>query len=95
MRYSMRKIAIIGTGYVGLVSGAGISEFGHNVICVDIDKKKIELLNAGNIPIYERGLKSIIEQNRVAGRLQFSSDITGAIEAVSYTHLTLPTILLV
>jgi len=80
MRYSMRKIAIIGTGYVGLVSGAGISEFGHNVICVDIDKKKIELLNAGNIPIYERGLKSIIEQNRVAGRLQFSSDITGVIE---------------
>ena len=76
----MRKIAIIGTGYVGLVSGAGISEFGHNVICVDIDKKKIDLLNTGNIPIYERGLKSIIERNRVAGRLQFSSDVTRAIE---------------
>ena len=76
----MRKIAIIGTGYVGLVSGAGISEFGHNVICVDIDKKKIDLLNTGNIPIYERGLKSIIERNRLAGRLQFSSDVTRAIE---------------
>ena len=76
----MRKIAIIGTGYVGLVSGAGISEFGHNVICVDIDKKKIDLLNTGNIPIYERGLKSIIERNRVAGRLHFSSDINRAIE---------------
>ena len=76
----MRKIAIIGTGYVGLVSGAGISEFGHNVICVDIDKKKIDLLNTGNIPIYERGLKSIIERNRGAGRLHFSSDINRAIE---------------
>ena len=63
-----------------MVSGAGISEFGHNVICVDIDKKKIDLLNTGNIPIYERGLKSIIERNRVAGRLQFSSDVTRAIE---------------
>ena len=76
----MRKIAIIGTGYVGLVSGAGISEFGHNVICVDIDKKKIDQLNTGNIPIYERGLKSIIERNRGAGRLHFSSDINRAIE---------------
>ena len=76
----MRKIVIIGTGYVGLVSAAGISEFGHNVICVDINKKKIDLLNTGNIPIYERGLKSIIERNRVAGRLQFSSDVTRAIE---------------
>ena len=76
----MRKITIIGTGYVGLVSGAGISEFGHNVICVDIDQKKIDLLNAGNIPIYERGLKSIVERNRIAGRLQFSSDVSRAIE---------------
>ena len=87
----MRKIAIIGTGYVGLVSGAGISEFGHSVICVDIDKKKIDLLNTGNIPIYERGLKSIIERNRGAGRLHFSSDINRAIEVSDIIFITVGT----
>ena len=49
----MKRITIIGTGYVGLVSGAGISDFGHQVRCVDIDKQKIDLLNDGSIPIYE------------------------------------------
>ena len=59
----MKKIVIVGAGYVGLVSGAGISEFGHHVTCVDIDKEKIDQLNNRKIPIYEPGLNSLIENN--------------------------------
>ena len=71
----MRRIAIIGTGYVGLVSGAGLSEFGHHVICSDVDKNKIKELKSGQIPIYERGLESLVKQNVAKGRLHFSWDI--------------------
>jgi len=58
----MKNITIIGTGYVGLVTGAGMSEFGNNVICADIDKNKIDKLNSGEIPIYEPGLDEIIKK---------------------------------
>ena len=75
----MLKITIIGTGYVGLVSGAGISDFGHIVTCVDISSEKIELLNRGKVPIYEPGLGDLIEKNVAAGRLNFS---TGIIESI-------------
>ena len=71
----MRRITIIGTGYVGLVSGAGLSEFGHHVICSDVDKNKIKELKSGQIPIYERGLESLVKQNVAKGRLHFSWDI--------------------
>jgi len=71
----MKQITIIGTGYVGLVSGAGISDFGHQVTCVDILEKKISALNQGKIPIYEPGLKDLIERNVQAGRLVFSTEI--------------------
>ena len=57
----MKNITIIGTGYVGLVSGAGMSEFGNKVICTDIDKNKIDELNSGLIPIYEPGLDEVIK----------------------------------
>ena len=59
----MRKIAFIGTGYVGLVSGVCIAEFGHDVTCVDIDQSKINDLNQGRIPIYEPELESLLKQN--------------------------------
>ncbi len=59
----MAKITVIGTGYVGLVSGALLSDFGHNVICVDIDQSKIDNLSKGKVPIYEPGLDSIVEKN--------------------------------
>ena len=76
----MKKITIIGTGYVGLVTGAGISEFGHDVTCVDIDKDKIQKLNLGEIPIYEPELETIIKNNKSKGRLNFATDINKAIK---------------
>lgn len=71
----MRHIAIIGTGYVGLVSGSGISDFGHKVICADIAEEKIKVLQAGKMPIYEPGLDELIDRNIKAERLSFSTDV--------------------
>ena len=76
----MKRITIIGTGYVGLVSGAGLSDFGHQVRCVDIDKEKIDLLNDGIIPIHEPGLKTLITRNNNAKRLTFSVEIEDSIK---------------
>ena len=76
----MIKITVIGTGYVGLVSGAGISDFGHNVTCVDVDEKKINQLKSGKIPIYEPGLKELVKRNVDAKRLTFSKKISQAIQ---------------
>ena len=75
----MRNICVIGTGYVGLVSGAGLADFGNEVTCTDIDHGKIDLLNTGEIPIYEPGLKELVDRNVRAGRLSFSSDINASI----------------
>ena len=75
------QIAVIGTGYVGLVTGAGLADFGNDVICVDIDQKKIDALRQGVIPIYEPGLDTIVNRNVAEGRLQFSTDLQGAIQA--------------
>ncbi|HZF95761.1 MAG TPA: UDP-glucose/GDP-mannose dehydrogenase family protein [Allosphingosinicella sp.] len=73
------RIAIIGTGYVGLVSGACLSDFGHDVVCVDKDAAKIESLEAGVMPIFEPGLDQLVRRNVAGGRLSFTTDIAAGV----------------
>lgn len=72
------RVTMIGTGYVGLVSGACFADFGHDVVCVDKDHKKIDGLKNGKIPIYEPGLESLVAENVKSGRLSFSTDLEGS-----------------
>jgi len=84
-------IAVIGTGYVGLVTGACFAEFGVEVTCVDVDETKIDKLNKGIIPIYEPGLDTIVEKNSHAGRLHFTTEIKKAVEAAQVVFLAVGT----
>jgi UDPglucose 6-dehydrogenase len=87
----MKNIAVIGTGYVGLVTGTCLSETGNNVICVDIDKDKIANLKKGKIPIYEPQLDVVFERNLKQGRLHFTTNLKEAIDASELIFLALPT----
>ena len=74
------KITIIGSGYVGLVSGACLAEVGNEVLCVDLDAAKIGILNNGQLPIFEPGLLEMVQRNREAGRLRFTTDVKQSVE---------------
>jgi len=85
------KLAVIGTGYVGLVSGTCFSELGYDVTCVDLDAKKIETLRAGHVPIYEPGLDLLIECNVSSGRLSFTTDLQEAVSQADAVFIAVGT----
>ncbi len=85
------KIAMIGTGYVGLVSGVCFSDFGHDVVCVDKDPGKIAKLNAGIVPIFEPGLEALMVKNVEAGRLRFTQDLADAVQGADAVFIAVGT----
>ena len=85
------RISIIGSGYVGLVSGAGLSDVGHHVVCMDIDQVRVDGLRAGVVPIYEPGLNALIERNAVQGRLEFTTDIRKAVDQAEVLFIAVGT----
>jgi UDPglucose 6-dehydrogenase len=85
------KIAMIGTGYVGLVSGVCFSDFGHEVVCVDKNPEKIAMLNAGEVPIFEPGLGDLMAKNVVAGRLSFTLDLAAAVAGADAVFIAVGT----
>ncbi|HMD14206.1 MAG TPA: 3-hydroxyacyl-CoA dehydrogenase NAD-binding domain-containing protein, partial [Bacteroidota bacterium] len=85
------KISVIGTGYVGLVVGTCFAETGNDVICIDIDQKKIQMLKKGKSPIYEPGLEELLKKNLSEKRLTFTTDIESAIKKGEVIFLALPT----
>ena len=85
------NICVIGSGYVGLVTGSCLADSGNNVICLDIDKDKISSLKKGKIGIYEPGLSSVVERNVKSNRLKFTTDYKSAIESSEIIFLAVPT----
>ena len=85
------KIAVIGTGYVGLVTGTCFAECGNEVYCVDKDARKIDMLNRGELPIYEPGLKELVDRNARDGRLTFTTDLGAALEPAQLVFIAVGT----
>ena len=85
------KIAMIGTGYVGLVTGTCFSEFGHHVTCIDKVEEKISALKAGKIPIYEPGLEDMVQKNAAAGHLLFTTNMADAIAGAKAVFIAVGT----
>lgn len=85
------KICVIGTGYVGLVAGAGFADMGNDVVCCDIDASKIDMLNNGQLPIYEPGLEKLVAHNAAEGRLSFTTDVKGGVAGAEVVLLAVGT----
>ncbi len=85
------RIAMVGTGYVGLVSGVCLSDFGHEVVCIDKDPDKISRLEAGELPIYEPGLDDLLEKNMAAGRLSFTTDLAEGVHGADAVFIAVGT----
>src|SRR5215213_967894 len=85
------RVTVIGSGYVGLVSGACFSDFGHVVTCVDTDAAKIDRLRQGETPVFEPGLEQLLQRNTVAGRLFFTTDPPGAVRSADVVLITVGT----
>ena len=88
---STSRIAVVGTGYVGLTTGACFAQLGHDVLCADIDVKKVEMLKRGEIPIHEDGLEAIVQENMKAGRLDFVLGAENAVKGREFIYLCVPT----
>ena len=87
----MYSITVVGTGYVGLVSGACLADFGNNVICVDSDASKVERLNALELPFFEPGLPEMVQRNVNEGRLHFTTDLPAAVKQSKVVFITVGT----
>src|SRR6266852_5018730 len=85
------NVTVVGTGYVGLVSGTCLADFGHTVVCVDQDADRIAALNAGALPFYEPGLLELLHKNAAARRLAFSTDLGGAVSQSAVVFLAVGT----
>jgi len=85
------NIAVVGTGYVGLVTGTCLAETGNHVICVDIDEAKVEAMKNGIVPIYEPNLETLFDRNIAAGRLEFTTELNEAVDRSDIIFLALPT----
>ena len=85
------KIAIVGAGYVGLVTGVCLADFGHDVVCIDTDQRKIDALEQGEIPIYEPGLTELVKNNVGAGRLSFSTDLKSVVPSADVVFIAVGT----
>ncbi|MBF8262263.1 MAG: UDP-glucose 6-dehydrogenase, partial [candidate division NC10 bacterium] len=85
------RICIVGTGYVGLVAGTCLAEIGHRVVCVDDDRQKIEVLQSGEMPIYEPGLEELVARNLRKGHLAFTADLKEGIEAATAVFICVGT----
>ena len=84
-------ISIIGSGYVGLVTGACLADVGHSVVCVDNDQRKVDALRSGHIPIYEPGLEEVVHRNASARRLRFTSSIEDGVQHSQIVFIAVPT----
>ena len=87
----MSRVAVIGAGYVGLVTGAGLAELGHDVVLAERDPGRLELLAGGGVPIFEEGLEPLLRKHAEAGNLAFEGDNRRAVADAEFVFLTLPT----